>query len=306
MIANLYICDKSFAHNGTDTIVDVNKKIIQMKDLFDTINEYKAENKLNVQTENFIQTIVYPDGITIQDIIWKTQELKEKISRDVLNLLQSYYQKFTRCTFSYNDMLEVLRPEYETDEECNGIIAMNKIAELDECKQVLYNKTGFYVFRRYYIGKYPKDAKHFLCEIEKYFPKIKLSKDRKYMEERIEEVLPKSDKIIKCLTVLNDFFKEEFEQKEKDGHNNINTFLDALAKRHGIDEGSVEGTNAKAELSCYFEGRSEKQYCGPHLKYKPNSREAHKDQLRIYFCWDEKSLEYIYWTDMQTCKRHEC
>ena len=294
MIADLFICDKSFAYNQIDSLQEINKKILQMKGLFDAIKKHKTDNKLRLQTENFIQTIIYPDGTTIEDIIWKTQELKGKISRDVLNLFQSLITQSKQCTFSYNDMIEALGPEYETEDECNGIIAMNKIIKLDECKQVLYDEKGFYRFRHYYLGKYPKNAKYFLIQIDQYFNKIKLSKDRKYMEERIAEVLHKSDKIIKVLTVLNDSFEEEFKQKDKDGHYNINAFLDALAKRHNIDEGSVEGSKTKNELLCYFEGWDGKHYCGPHLKYKPNNNNPHEDQLRIYFCWNEKDLTYIY------------
>lgn len=77
------------------------------------------------------------------------------------------------------------------------------------------------------------------------------------MEERIAEVLHKSDKIIKVLTVLNDSFEEEFKQKDKDGHYNINAFLDALAKRHNIDEGSVEGSKTKMNYYVILKGGTE-------------------------------------------------
>ena len=57
MIADLFICDKSFAYNQIDSLQEINKKILQMKGLFDAIKKHKTDNKLRLQTENFIQTI---------------------------------------------------------------------------------------------------------------------------------------------------------------------------------------------------------------------------------------------------------
>lgn len=44
MIADLFICDKSFAYNQIDSLQEINKKILQMKGLFDAIKKHKTDN----------------------------------------------------------------------------------------------------------------------------------------------------------------------------------------------------------------------------------------------------------------------
>lgn len=41
MIADLFICDKSFAYNQIDSLQEINKKILQMKGLFDAIKSIR-------------------------------------------------------------------------------------------------------------------------------------------------------------------------------------------------------------------------------------------------------------------------
>lgn len=305
MIANIYICDKSFAYNGSDTLRDLQKRILGMRNLLYVIKEKQHENKLYLQHENFIKTVIYGDGDTVESVIFGTEdkqrEMKDKYTRDVYNIMLSIFN-CPHSPFSHEDMMEMLSEEYEDENNCNGVVAMNELSEFPKTKQILYDEKGFYQFRRYYIGKLVKEPIVFMEQIESYYDNLILNSDLIFFKDKLSEVLESHGScIIKCLTALSENFKKEYRGQGCIKADNPSMFLELFAKSNGLDDGSFEGKNEKCQLNCEF--RKDKSlkckekvmlYCGPHLKMYHDDKGRDNQHMRVYFAWDKDNLDVVY------------
>ena len=306
MIANIFVCDRSFAFNGTDTINDLCKKILGMRALFSAIEERRSENVLYLQHENFMDTIISKDGDTVGKLIFGTEDeqfqMKQKYSRDVYNLMLSIFKNTQRSVFSHQEMLEYLTDDFEEKDACYGIVAMNHLEDLPESKQVLYDEKGFLKFRRYYIGKLINDSEEFIDQIESYYENLILNSNREFFKKKLNEVVESHGVcIINCLTALSEKFKDEISGKGEIDEVNLSKFLEHFAKSNNLDDGLFEGKNEKEELNCRFPKTREKGcletinlYCGPHLKMYHDDKKKDDRHMRVYFAWDNENLDYIY------------
>lgn len=306
MIANIFVCDRSFAFNGNDTVDDIRRKILGLRALFSEIEYKRSENILYLQHENFLNTIISEDGDTVEKILFSTDEeqqlMKEKYSRDVYNLMFSIFNNTRRSVFSHQEMLEFLSDDFEEKDACYGMVAMNHMGDLPDTKQILYDENGFLKFRRYYIGKLVDDPDEFIEQIESYYDNIILNVDRDFFKTKLNEVVRSHGVcIINCLTALSEKFKEELCGKRSTGMINLSVFLEQFAKSNSIDDGSFEGKNKKDELNCTFPktrevGCSEyiTLYCGPHLKMYHDDYNHDDSHMRVYFAWDNDNLDVIY------------
>ncbi len=306
MIANIFICDKSFAFNGVDTLRVFQKKVLGMRSLFSVIEEKKSENRLFIHHKNFTETIISNDGDTIGSIILGTEEdkclMKVKYTRDVFNILLSVFNYPQNCNYSYDDMMEVLSDDYEDDNNCYGVVAMNHLLEFPKTKQILYDEKGFYRFRRYYIGKLVKDPIEFMEQIESYYDNLILNSDREFFCNELGKVIVSHGEcIINGLNVLSEKLKSEICGKGEIKAENISNLLESFAKSNGLDDASFEGKNKKDNL--YFEFRKDLDqdcnecitlYCGPHLKMYHDDKGNDNQHLRIYFAWDNANLDVVY------------
>lgn len=306
MIANIFVCDRSFAFNGNDTMNDFRRKILGMRTLFTAIEAKRSENVLYLQHENFLNTVISNDGDTVDKLIFGTEEeslqMKEKYSRDVYNLMLSIFKNTKRSVFSHQEMLEYLSDDFEEKDACYGMIAMNHLDDLPETKQILYDEKGFYKFRRYYIGKLVNNPEEFTEQIESYFDNLILNKDRKFFKNKLNEVVKSHGIcIINCLTALSENFKHEISGKGIIDAANLSVFLEQFAKSNNLDDGSFEGKNEKEELNCTFPKTRDARccetislYCGPHLKMYHDDENHDNCHMRVYFAWKYDNLDAIY------------
>ena len=304
MKANIFVCDKSFTYNGVDTLCDIQKKIVNLRPLFSVIESKKNENYIYLQHENFLSTEIY-SGDTVEHLIFGTEEqqckIKQKYNRDVINILKSLFNKTRRCSYSYEDMIEVLSDFYEENDNCYGVIAMNRLSCFPKCNQILYDEKGFYRFRRYYIGKLVNDPVEFISQINIYYDNLILNENEILFCQKLSEVIESHGiSIIKCLTALSENFKKEYCGDGEIKVDNLSIFLEQFAKRNGLDGGSFEGKNDKFDLQCRFRNKNtscEEQkelYCGPHLKIYHDDKGRDGQHLRVYFAWDKYDMDYIY------------
>lgn len=306
MIANIFVCDRSFAFNGTDTMNDLRRKILGMRSLFSAIEERRSENVLFLQHENFMDTVISNDGDTVGKLIFGTEEeqsqMKQKYSRDVYNLMLSIFKNTQRSIFSHQEMLEYLTDDFEEKDACYGMVAMNHLEDLPETKQVLYDEKGFLKFRRYYVGKLVNDSDEFIGQIESYYDNLILNANREFFRKKLDEVVESHGVcIINCLTALSEKFKDEISGKGNIEEANLSKFLEHFAKSNDLDDGSFEGKNEKEELKCIFPKTREKGccekialYCGPHLKMYHDDNNKDDSHMRVYFAWDNENLDVIY------------
>lgn len=306
MIANIFVCDRSFAFNGNDTMDDLRRKICGMRALFTAIENKRSENVLYLQHENFMNTVISNDGDTVGKLIFGTEEeqiqMKQKYTRDVYNFMLSIFNNTQRSLFSHQEMLEFLSEDFEEKDACYGMVAMNHLDDFPETKQILYDEKGFYNFRRYYIGKLVDDPEVFTEQIESYYNNLVLNANRKFFTTKLREVVESHGIcIINCLTALSEKFIDEISGRGKTNAANLSVFLEQFAKSNNIDDGSFEGKNEKEELNCTFPktrdgGCSETitLYCGPHLKMYHDDNNHDNCHMRVYFAWEYENVDVIY------------
>ena len=306
MIANIFVCDRSFAFNGNDTMSDLRRKILGMRALFTAIEDKRSENVLYLQHEHFMNTVISDDGDTVSKLIFGTEEeqlqMKEKYSRDVYNLMLSIFKNTKRSVFTHQEMLEYLSDDFEEKDACYGMIAMNHMGDFPETKQILYDEKGFYKFRRYYIGKLVDDSETFTEQIESYYDNLILNADRVFFKNKLKEVVKSHGIcIINCLTALSEKFKDEILGRGITDTANPSAFLEQFAKNNNLDDGSFEGKKKKKELICTFPKTRDAScnetitlYCGPHLKMYHDDENHDKCHMRVYFAWEKQNLDVIY------------
>lgn len=285
MIAHLYICDQSFSYNGLDSINEVEKKLLEFKKMIDEVRQYD-DNKFYLNKIQFTNTIIFSGGVTIADVL---NRKVGQMNRDCLILFLSLFKLCGKCNLSKDELIEYL--DLEDTTQCNGILVLNPQKELPESHQVISTITGWLKFRRFYLGKYPVDAKYFLSESKKYFKNLCIHEQNE--DRYLKEILyTHSQRIVAYLSALNDCFLVEYKKSQVD----IVHFLPEFSVRHGIDETSFEGKK-DGKFKCVFSqqnGTCFEAYCEPHLKMYTDNFGNRNQQGRIYFHAPQKNDIKIY------------
>ncbi len=282
MVAEFYIIPDSFANNPQFSREQIESKIKSLAIDFREIKKYKDSNRLFVHSD--IYNVEFIEGLTLGYILFDPQRAKQHIDRDVFNALNKIIIESQSTTHTSQEVIEVLLPEH-SDEICHGLIAFQKVDGVDESFQLIYGIDGWYIFRRYFLGLYPKNGIYFINECTKYFPKIFFHEQNKQSISRILDNCPK--KIIYHLAAFNDKFREsqlpQFNRTQVLEHFSRNTDLDAIA--------SLEGdAGRKDALSFSFinkDNQSEQVCCEPHMKLCYNDNypgdNSYSNDRRIYF-----------------------
>lgn len=289
MNAALYICDKSFIHNGIDADNDVYKKILSLKNLVDKVSkEYHEENTFYFKSESFLKTPLFSDGTTVEDII--TQKVKK--NSDCQYLFYTIFKYFQRCNLDTNGLKEYLSPELEDENNCNGLIVLNLIPELPESTQILSDYFSWLNFRRFFLGKYPKSPKYFIEESQKYFKEL-IFHDKNYSTLR-DFINSHGNQIVIYLGCLNDSLVLELETK--DVERDFAVFLKKFAIKYNLDGASFEGSKNDVFNFTFTDeqGHELKAYCEPHLKMQKDDSGNARKYCRIYFRKPNENEKLIY------------
>jgi hypothetical protein len=158
MIAHFYLLAESFQNNSNLRNNDIEDKIKRFAEDVMLIRKYKETNKLYVNYNEIYPQLFY-SHYTVEEFICAPQKLKQNgVDRDVINAWQTILQKSEKTKITSQEAKEVLLAWID-ENNCHGLIAFHQIDELDEHLQVVYGIDGWYKFRRYFLGKYPKKMK---------------------------------------------------------------------------------------------------------------------------------------------------
>jgi hypothetical protein len=281
MIAHFYLLAESFQNNANLRNSDIEDKIKRFAEDVILIRKYKETNKLYVNYNEIYPQVFY-SHYTVETFICMPQMLKQNgIDRDVISALQNILNKSEETKITSQEVKEVLL-SWIDENNCHGLIAFHQIDELDEHLQVIYGINGWYKFRRYFLGKYPKNGNFFINECIKYFPDL-------YFHDRNKQTIKSilndcSIKIIYHLSALNDKFRGCIEN----GLNRTQT-LERFSISAKLDEtATLEGNAEKKEkLTFQFRndsGVNEDVCCEPHLKLcYSDFNNSYSNNRRIYF-----------------------
>jgi hypothetical protein len=280
MLAEFYIVAESFANNSHFTTPEIESKIKSLAEDFNYIRKYRETNKLFVHPD--IYNIYFLNGILLSDLLFNPLNAKKYLDRDVYNALQKIIIESEQTTHSSEEVIEVLLPEYN-HQLCHGLIAFNAVDAIQPEFQIVYNLQGWFDFRRYFLGQYPKDANFFISECRKYFPNLIFHNNTITTIQDIIDDFRK--KVIYHLSALNDKFRES-----QDGLRNRQQVLEHFSGNCSLDEtASLEGhANRKPYFTYNFinnKGNPQSVCCEPHLKLCKSDAPGDNTyyQHRIYF-----------------------
>ncbi|MFV0420320.1 MAG: hypothetical protein ACK5KT_16540 [Dysgonomonas sp.] len=289
MNADLYICDKSFIHNGIDADNDVYKKIFSLKNLVDKVSkEYPTENAFYFKSDSFLKTPLFSDGTTVEDLI--TQKVKK--NSECQYLFNTIFKYFRKCNLDTDGLKEYLSPDLEDENNCNGLIVLNIIPELPRNTQILSDFAGWLRFRRFFLGKYPQSPAYFIEESQKYFKELILHDDN---HSTLKKVIDShSNQIVIYLGCLNDSLVSELEAN--DVEKDFAVFLKKFAIKYNLDGASFEGSKNDVFNFTFTDkqGHELKAYCEPHLKMQKDDSGNTRKYCRIYFRKPNKNEKLIY------------
>jgi hypothetical protein len=284
MTAEFYIIPESFENTQVFSKDEVEEKIKVLAQDFVLIKQYKDTNKIYVNPQ--IYSVTFIDETTISDLLFNPAISREHIDRDVRRALQKIIGESAATDVSSEEIIEILLPHHN-EEECFGLIAFNKMENIKNEYQIVYNINNWYAFRRYFLGLYPhpQDGWYFIEECKKYFPCLFFHERNK---ETVLYLLKDCSKKTVChLAALNDKFikisRLELERAEKLKRFSIAAKLD--------EDASLEGdASRKKELTFDFineNGLPENVCCEPHLKLCYNDNypgdTSYSTDRRIYF-----------------------
>jgi hypothetical protein len=280
MLAELYIVAESFENNINFTTPEIENKIKSLAEDFQYIRKYHNTNKILVHPD--VYNVYFLNGILLSDLLFYNEIGKVHLGRDVYNALQKIIIESEETNHTSKEVIEVLLPEHDQD-LCHGLIAFNQINNVQPEFQIVYHLQGWFNFRRYFLGFYPKNANFFISECRKYFPNLLFHDNTITTIQGIINDFRK--KVIYHLTALNDKFKES-----QDGIRNRQQVLNHFSVNCGLDErASLEGHAARKPFFTYEfinnEGIGQNVCCEPHLKLCRSDFPGDNTyyQNRIYF-----------------------
>ena len=281
MIAHFYLLAESFCNNRNLNNAELEEKIKRLAEDVRLINQYSDTNIIYTNYSDLYPQIFY-STYTVCDFICNPQRLKEEgVDRDVINSLNSIIQKSRETTCTSIEVVDNLLSWIDED-NCHGLISFHKINQLDENLQIIYGIDGWYKFRRYFLGKYPKNENFFIDECIKYFPVLYFHERNRLSIRVIFNDCPK--KIIYHLAALNDKLRDA----RLEGLNRTELLRQFSIIACLDEEASPEG-DASRKIAFTFkftneEGIEEDVCCEPHLKlcYSDISN-SYSNNRRIYF-----------------------
>lgn len=288
MIAHFYLMAESFENNSNYSTAEIEEKIMRLAEDVKLINNDKSSNKFYTNYSDLFPQSFY-SNYTVEDFICKPSDLKANgVSRDVLNAMQSIIEKSTETNITSKEVLEELL-DWNDNENCHGLIAFHRIERLNDNFQIVYGIDGWYKFRRYFLGQYPKNGSFFINECTKYFPSL-------YFHERnkgtVESILTTSaNRIVHHLSELSD----KFNSCRTTPYTRIET-LRIFNSSCALDQkASPEGNiKRKAALSWNFVNTfklEELMYCEIHLKLLYDDNGKVSTDRRIYFHEGKQSIQ---------------
>jgi hypothetical protein len=282
MVAVFYIIPASFENNKGLSKDEIEEKIKNLAQDFILIKQYKNNNKIFVNSE--IYSVYFINNVTISDLLFNPETGKKHIDRDVKLALQKIILESAETDVSVEEIVEVFLPNHN-EEECYGLIAFNKIENIEDKYQIVYNSNDWYVFRRHFLGLYPHDGEYFIEECKIYFPNLFFHERNK--EEVTYLLHDCSGKTVCHLSALNDKFRNSAQLK-LDRTQTLKHFTVA-AKLD--EEATLEGCAARKQ-DFTFEFINDKNIpenvcCEPHLKLCYNDNypgdSSYSNDRRIYF-----------------------
>ena len=280
MIAEFYIIADSFEQNSDFSKEEIESKVKSLAEDFVYIRNYKDTNRLLVHPS--IYEVTFVGDTSLLDLLYNEEKANENLDRDARLALKKIIIESEVTTHTAEEVKEVLLIEHNQN-RCHGLIGFNIVENVLPEKQIVYNLYGWFQFRRYYLGLYPKDGNFFIDECEKYFPNIVFYENNRITVGTILDTFPK--RIIYHLTALNDRFKES-----EDGVRHRFQVLVHFSGNCSLDDiASLEG-NAKRKPDFTFEfidddKKVQKICCEPHMKLctsDVNGDNTHYTH-RIYF-----------------------
>jgi hypothetical protein len=283
MIAELYLVAESFVHNRNFSTSEIEAKTKALAEDFREIKKYKETNRLFVHSD--IYKAEFLDGITVEDLLLlNPQKVKNGIlDRDVYNALKKIVLETQNTSITTKEVIEILLPQHDKN-LCHGLIAFSKIDNIEESLQLIYGIYGWYKFRRYFLGLYPKDSDFFIDECVKYYPNLFFHEQNKISINSVLDAF--SANITKHLGYLNDVFYTYRDRAFDNESVKYQTFTSECNLE--ADAASKDNNNVKEKLTFSFldkMGREESIVCYPHLRLCKSDipGDSHYYQNRIYF-----------------------
>jgi len=279
MIAEFYIVAESFANNADFTTSEIEAKTKSLANDFVYIRKYSDTNVIFVHPD--IYNVNFLNGVLLSDLLFNPQVAKAHIDRDVYNALQKIIVESPTTDITSGEVIEVLLPEHNED-ICHGLIAFNPVEGVQPEFQIVYHLNGWFSFRRYFLGLYPKNENFYIDECIKYFPCLFFHERNRSTIGAILYDCPR--KIIYHLTALNDVFKSIDTLNR-----NRTQVLEAFSITANLDEtASLEGNAARhADFTFSFlnnQNLFENICCEPHLKLcYSDINNSYSNDRRIYF-----------------------
>src|SRR6478609_8810892 len=119
MVAEFYLIPDSFAVNKTISISEVEEKTKSLASDFVYIKKYKDSNKFLVHSD--IYNVKFIEDTSLSDLLFNSQQAKQKLDRDVYNALQKIVVESATTDIPIQDVIEILLPEH-TAELCHGLV----------------------------------------------------------------------------------------------------------------------------------------------------------------------------------------
>lgn len=284
MRADLYIYHDTFSYNGNDSSEEIKQKLLEFKELIEKIRDYKEDNVLHAVKEKLFNTIIDQEGITIKDFFENQTLIKSKYGLDILKIVLTVFKYCHNCIATLSDLEEYL--ELESESECNALLVLNKIPNIENGIQVIANVKGWLNFRRHFLIKYPKEKEYFISELTKYFPGLIINPN---IGSVIDDVWhTHTRQIVIYLSILEENLFPDLKKFKGD----FIQFLDWFARNYHFDGASFEGKKDKKFLCTFNNGNS--FYCEPHLKMFKDDNGNKGQHCRIYFKAPDNGESSIY------------
>ena len=297
MRADLFINEKTFAYNGTDSVSDVSLKLSSFSKLLNFVINKNEDVFYLINKIDFYNTCLFDSHKTLSDLLYCNNEEIDGVIRDSVELLKIIIVNLKNTELQYDQVIDSINDETK----CNGLVVFKKIENysIKNKKQIICTIEDWYSFHRDYLVICPLQTPDlFLSETKKYFDKLIIHPDNSsYLSKVYKTHL---EQIVVYLGIMNDFLlKELFEKSEYE--NDFVGFLNYFKSKHKeIEDASFESNFGSKKKKINFQkkfvidGKTEVFHCEPHLKMNKNDQGKVGKFCRIYFKVPKKDDKYVY------------